>query len=164
MCEVMRVKIDTIFPMIKELLYSNKSIRITVTGMSMYPFLREGIDSVEFSNKSYSDIHIGDIVLIRRKSGEYILHRLLRKSQNYFFIIGDAQQWIEGPLSPDQIVGVVNTVWRKDKKILCSNSLLWKTLTLLWLGIIPFRYFILKTYCSLPRRKKCDEKAEPRHE
>ena len=71
--------------------------------MSMYPFLREDKDKVELAMTSFSCIKKGDVVLIKRESGEYVLHRVLKKSMDHFYIVGDAQQWIEGPLLPEQL-------------------------------------------------------------
>ena len=94
MCEIKFVKSVDMFPVVKEILNKSISVSITVTGMSMYPFLRENIDSVELSDASFMSICRGDIVLILRKNGDYVLHRVLRKEKNNFYIIGDAQQWI----------------------------------------------------------------------
>jgi len=41
---VLRIKSHDMFPAINEILAGNGSVWITVTGSSMYPFLREGED------------------------------------------------------------------------------------------------------------------------
>ena len=145
MCEIKRIKSETLFEVIKEVLSQGDKVHITVTGMSMYPFLREGIDGVELIHGSYVDINRGDIVIIQRETGEYVMHRVLNKHLDHFYIIGDAQQWIEGPLRPDQLIAIVTAVWRGDKRIDCANFW-WKILSRLWLRLIPFRYLILGSY------------------
>jgi len=77
--QVLKVKSSAIFPVITELLDSGQTARITVTGNSMYPFLRAGRDSVELSKASFQEINRGDIVLIKRTNGIYILHRVIKK-------------------------------------------------------------------------------------
>jgi signal peptidase I len=152
MCELRYVKVKMIIPIIKQVLTEGNRTRITVTGLSMYPFLREFIDSVELSTSTFEHIRYGDIVLIERKTGEYVLHRVLKKDKDCFYMVGDAQQWIEGPLYPDQLIAVVTAVYRKDKRIECSN-LWWRLLCLTWLKLLPFRHLFIRAYRLL--RKIC---------
>jgi signal peptidase len=137
------IKSNKIFPVIQELLKEGKRVRLPVTGTSMYPFLMEERDSVELSTTLLSEVKPSDIVLILRKNGQYILHRVITKTDNCFYIVGDAQQEIEGPLYPNQLIAVVTSVWKKKKHIQCSN-LWWKTLSYVWLKLLPFRYFIMR--------------------
>jgi signal peptidase len=143
MCQVKRVKSREIFPVIQELLNQGGKAWITVTGTSMFPFLREERDSVQLVQASYEDISKGDIVLILRKTGYYVLHRVIRKKDGMFFIIGDAQRWIEGPLLPRQLIARVESVKRGNRIIRC-NTVWWRTLTGIWLNIVPLRFYILR--------------------
>jgi signal peptidase I len=157
MCEIISIKSNKLFPVIRDLLKNGMRTRITVTGMSMYPFLREYIDSVELSNSNFKSIHYGDIVLIERKSGEYVLHRVVRKEEYCFYIVGDAQHWVEGPLSPDQLIAVVTAIWRKNKKIECSNFW-WKLPSLIWLRLLLFRRLITRTHSLLSKFTRTHKK------
>ncbi len=150
--QVNQIKSEFLFPVIVELLNNSVTAKISVTGGSMYPFLREFIDSVELCKKSFNELKKGDIVLIRRKSGAYVLHRILHKWNDCIYIVGDAQQWVEGPLLPEQIIAGVSKVWRQDKEIKCSNKY-WKLLVWFWLRVLPFRYFLLKIYKMVIRLK-----------
>jgi len=142
------VKSERIFPIIKEILDEDKSTRITVTGMSMYPFLRENIDSVELSKANLSNIRRGDIVMILRDSNVYVMHRVIKVEENCFYMVGDAQQDIEGPLRYDQIFAKITSVWRKDKKIDVSN-VWWNFFSNLWMILLPFRSNIITSYRRL---------------
>lgn len=148
MQKLKRVKSEFIFPVIKEILDKGTSVRITVTGMSMYPFLRENIDSVELSKVDFLDIRRGDIVMILRDSSEYVMHRVIKVEKNCFYIVGDAQKSIEGPLRSNQIFAKITAVWRKDKKI-DSLNIWWNLLSKLWTILLPFRGFIIKSYGKL---------------
>jgi len=143
--QVKKVKADGLFPVVLDLLSQGQDVRLPVSGSSMVPFLRDAIDSVEFSQGSFDQIKRGDIVLIRRMNSYYVMHRVLKKKKDHFFMVGDAQQWIEGPLYPEQIIAVVPAIWRKDKRIPCSDLRL-KTLVHIWLILRPCRYFIMKVY------------------
>jgi len=138
------VKAAELFNLTSEIIEKGGSAWITVTGMSMYPFLKEGRDSVELSRASFEDIKRGDIVLIRRANGAFVLHRVLKKKKDCFFIIGDAQQWVEGPLLPEQLQTVVTKIKRRGRVISCDNPLL-KVFVFVWMLVIPLRYRIFKT-------------------
>ena len=143
MCAAKRVKAVEMFSIVSELLQQDRKVWITVTGMSMYPFLREDKDSVELSYSNFNLIQRGDIVLIRRRCGDYVLHRVLVKESKVFYIVGDAQQWIEGPLEAEQLIASVVAVRRGSHTIDCKN-LIWKLLTGMWLFLIPIRHWLLK--------------------
>ncbi len=143
MCEVRKVKSSEIFPIIREVLQGGRRAWITVTGMSMYPFLREHKDSVELSEACLESVGRGDIVLIRRLNGEYILHRIIKKDGDLFYIMGDAQRWLEGPLKREQLMAVVTAVSRKDHRFSCRNRL-WRCLSAVWVNIVPYRKIILR--------------------
>ncbi len=148
MCEVRSVKSEVLIPFIVSLLENGKRARMSVTGMSMYPFLRSGVDTVELSPVNFDDIRVGDMVLGRRTSGEYIMHRVFKKDDDNFYMIGDAQTELDGPYSRQQLIAGVYRVWRKDKLIDCSNKF-WKFLVVVWMYLRPFRPLIINSYRKL---------------
>ncbi|MGE5403943.1 MAG: S24/S26 family peptidase [Candidatus Saccharibacteria bacterium] len=152
MREVTRVKAAELFPLISELIQQGQSARLVVSGSSMYPFLRDGIDSVELVKGNFDDLKRGDIVMIQRLDGTYVMHRIIKKDKDSFVMVGDAQEWLEGPISREQMVAVVTAIWRKEEKISCSSTG-WKLLSELWLILLPFRYFILRVFNKLSRIK-----------
>ncbi|HEX2946628.1 MAG TPA: S24/S26 family peptidase [Clostridia bacterium] len=145
MPNVKSIKSAELFPAISELLKNNQKVRLTVTGDSMVPFLRENTDSVELSSAAFKDLRFGQITLIKRDNGLYILHRLVRKKKDCFYIAGDAQIYIEGPLFPNHLVAVVTNVWRGDRCISPSN-LLWQTLSFIWWLRFPAKYILYRPY------------------
>jgi signal peptidase len=150
MHKVKSVKSSELFPAIGELLQNNQNVRITVTGNSMMPFLRENIDSVELSSAVIEDLHFGQVALIRRNDGVYILHRVILKVKGSFYLAGDAQCWVEGPLLPEQLIAVVTNIWRKDKQVSSSN-ILWQILSFLWWIRLPVRFILAKPLKFLNR-------------
>ncbi len=150
MHKVKSVKSAELFPAISELLQNNQKVRITVTGNSMMPFLRENRDSVELSSAVIEDLRFGQIALIRRNDGVYVLHRIILKVKSSFYLAGDAQCWVEGPLLQEQLVAVVTNVWRKDKQISTSN-IFWQVLSFLWWIRLPVRFIFTKPYKFLSR-------------
>lgn len=145
MSKVKSIKSEELFPAICELLQNNQRVRITVTGDSMMPFLREDTDSVELSAVSFEDLRLGQILLIKRTCGKYILHRLVYKKKDCFYIAGDAQSWVEGPLYPGQLIAVVSNIWRGDR-LVSQSSIFHHLLSCLWWLRLPIRYVLLKIY------------------
>lgn len=157
MRSVITIKTQDMFPIIDEILEEKGSAWITVTGTSMYPFLRAGKDQVKLVRCSFDTVKAGDIVLIKREiSGQYVLHRVLKKESSSLYIIGDAQQWIEGPIKPDQLIASVAAI-RRNKHVIKCSCLLLKFLVKLWRIAIPVRYKILKVIGRLATicRKMC---------
>jgi hypothetical protein len=150
MHELVKVKAAELFSLVAEILNNGEKAWITVTGMSMYPFLREGKDSVELSSNSYDSVKRGDIVLIKRLTGEYVMHRVMKKDKSSFYIIGDAQQWVEGPLVSHQLIATVARI-RRGKHIIDCNNMLLRCLVGLWLLIIPVRKMVMRMYYRLRR-------------
>lgn len=145
MHNVKNVRSAELFPAVAELLQNDQKVRMTVTGNSMLPFLRENIDSIELSSISFHSLRLGSIPLIKRVSGQYILHRLVWKRKNQFYIAGDAQNWVEGPLCPEQLVAVVTKVWRGNRSV-SPFSILWQLASFLWWLRLPTRYVLKKPY------------------
>jgi hypothetical protein len=148
------VKMKEMVPIIEDLVERGYKVNLTVTGDSMYPFLRNTIDSVLLSCKNSFNIKKGSIVLYKRRNGQYILHRICKLNKGEFYAVGDSQTQIEGPLHMEQIVAVVTAVFKdgnfKIKEISCENSL-WKFLSFLWLCFLPFRPYIKKSYLTIKK-------------
>lgn len=143
--EIKTVKSYELMPAIAEMLSTWTSVRIMVTGNSMYPFLRHRIDAVDLSLVGLTALKRGDVVLVKRDSGQYVLHRIIKKCEDSIFILGDAQHEMEGPLLLEQVIAVVTSVWR-DKLVIDCNDLRWRTCSMLWLLLRPLRPDIIRIY------------------
>lgn len=149
--ESIRVKMETMVPLMQEIMKSGQGVRLTVTGMSMYPFLREAIDSVELETVPFQALKNHQIVLIRRLNGDFVLHRVSHIDENCFYMLGDAQMVPEGPLMPEQLIAVVTAVWRGERRILCEDSSL-RFAVGCWMGLVRHRGRLLRLL-ELLRRK-----------
>lgn len=130
-------------PFLVELLENGSCIKLTITGSSMLPFFRHGKDFAELIKKPYSEICVLDIVLIQRSSGEYVFHRVVKRTNNECYILGDAQSEIEGPIFPNQIIAVSSGLWRGDKYI-SSDYFLYKMLVKIWTKMRFCRVYLIK--------------------
>ncbi len=131
-----------------ELIDQGHEVSIPVVGSSMTPFLGDGRDQV-FVKAPWRPIRRGDIVLYRRRNGEFVLHRVHRvhgsgESATYD-VIGDAQDRIERGINKEQVFAVAARARRKGK-IIEPGSFYWWSFQYIWIRIIPLRHMILRVY------------------
>lgn len=139
-----------LMPILIEVIESGQKVKLIVTGSSMSPFIRSNIDCVELVKRQYKQIRKLDIVLIQRESGEYILHRIAIKTGNEFYIVGDSQIELEGPLKPSQIIAVTTGIWRGNKYIDATNYI-YRLLVYFWMLFRRNRHIIRGTWKILKR-------------
>lgn len=160
---------------IEQLLAEGNIIQIKPRGYSMYPLFVPGRDeaivapvacgdeaagvsmngaTMEFV--AFSRLKRGDVVLYRRDKtddadkGILVLHRIWQRKGDRFYLVGDNQKEIEGPLRPDQIRGIMVAMIRKDRKISVKNPV-YRVLTGIWLVMRPVRPAISKTVAKIKR-------------
>lgn len=136
-------------PVIEEVIRFGGKIRLTVTGMSMYPLLRNRLDSVLL--KKVSEIKKYDILLYTREDGSYVLHRAVNLKEGFVDIIGDGESRIEENVPREKIIAVVDEI-KRGKRIIKINSFLYKMYCRIWTAIIPFRVRLLNTYIKIRRK------------
>lgn len=140
------VKMSQLAPIIEWLISEGCQIKLTVTGNSMYPFLRHGIDSVVLDKDVSREVKKRDIVLFKKNNEQYVLHRVVKISESgELYLAGDAQRFVEGPINRDQITGIVTMIYRREKKIDC-NSFFYKFWSAVWLWVLPIRPYIISWY------------------
>ncbi len=106
--------INDMIPLIEERIKSGGNVSFTPMGVSMYPMLRNGRDSVVLSPlpdrlKKY------DVILYRRANGKYVLHRIIGVGEKYT-CIGDNQYQKEKGIEHSQVIAVVTSFTRKGKE------------------------------------------------
>lgn len=138
------ISTQKLIPFMQELLSQGKNVAFTVTGGSMSPFLADLRDSAVVSPVKFP-LEKGDIVFYRRRNGDYVMHRICRIKDGKYYMVGDAQTEVEGPLDEEQIFGVINEVTRKGKKVKKGDPL-WNLFKSVWLTLRPVRRVILKLY------------------
>lgn len=107
---------EELMPEYTELLKAGAELPLSVSGASMLPFLYPGRDAV-FLKAPSGEFKRGDILLYRRTNGRYILHRLQKIRDDGLYFAGDAQDVIEGPVLPEQVVGTVTGVRRHGRYV-----------------------------------------------
>lgn len=105
---------------IEQLLKNGSAVKLKPQGYSMYPLFLPGRDEAVIEHCVPSELHRGDVILYRRVQGILVLHRICRITRDGFYLVGDNQTEVEGPLSPEQIHGKLTGVVRNGKSFSVS--------------------------------------------
>lgn len=117
-----------------------KTVQIFPQGYSMYPLFIPGRDAAILQGIKPSELKRGDVALYRRDHGILVLHRVFRISREGFYMVGDNQSVVEGPLQPEQFYGRLVAFVRNGKKISVRHPV-YRLAAGLWLILFPLRPF-----------------------
>lgn len=142
------VDVYAYMPIMCELLAQGKEVSLVITGNSMSPFIVHGRDEILIAPPK-GEWNKGDMAFFRRENGQYVMHRICKvdKSGDCYFI-GDAQQFVEGPIKSEQIFGKIISVKRKGKWI-GPGDFWWEFFEHIWLNMVPLRPLCRKFYTLL---------------
>lgn len=108
-------------------------------GPSMQPLLRMHRDAAvlvapTFPLKKY------DVILYRRRNGQYVLHRIIGVKQGAYVLCGDAQWRRESGITDEMVIGVMQGFFRGDRYI-PSTNLIYRIYSVVWCALRPLRSF-----------------------
>ena len=127
-----------------ELIYTN-------VGNSMYPLIRPR-DLLVIS-KVDRPLRRLDIPLYQRDSGQFVLHRIIKKRKNDYLICGDNRIWIEEGITDKHIIGVLTAIIRNGKResVYCFKR---RVYARLWWITFPVRRMVVIFIEYLRNRNK----------
>ena len=123
---------------IEKLLRHGHLTRLKPQVCSMYPLFIPGRDEAVIAPCNTDSLHRGDVVLYRRDQSILVLHRIWKIKKDGFYMVGDNQTVIEGPLRPDQIRGRLIACCRNGREFSTRNPF-YRMLAGFWLAFRPFR-------------------------
>ena len=154
---IMTMPLKEMYPVIQERLAQGQEVVLTITGNSMSPYLRHHRDQVVLVSADPMALQPGDVPLILRDNGQFVLHRIIERtdadgcvlwgrhkvessavSELRYTLLGDAQWVIEPEVRPDQILAVATAFIRKGRRIECGSSAYLRN-RLLWHRLLPAR-------------------------
>lgn len=141
--------VDTVqyVSVLKELVEAGKEVNMVIAGSSMAPFLCSYRDVIFFKQPD-RELKKGDMVFYQRESGQFVMHRIYRVKQDGYYMVGDNQTEIEGPLKREQIFALITKVRRKGK-IIEPGDFWWVFFEKVWLHMIPLRRPVAWLYARL---------------
>lgn len=137
---------------LEEMIRNGETVSVPISGYSMNPFLADKRDHVMVKQPDWP-LKRGDIVLYRRRNGQFILHRIWKIRADGYYIVGDGQTIIEGPISRSQIIGKVIRIKRKGQWINEQNRI-WRFFETIWIRIVPIRPILRKTYSFFAKMRR----------
>lgn len=130
--------------LLKQLVEEGETVSMRIVGSSMSPFLIHDRDLITFKAPERK-LKKGDMVFFQRESGQYVMHRIYAVKPDGYYMVGDAQTEIEGPIRREQIFAVIIKVRRKDKWME-PGDFWWNFFERVWINIIPFRKVVTVFY------------------
>lgn len=148
-----------LFAAIREQLAADRQAEFVVTGMSMWPLLCHGRDSVVVEKLRPEEIQMGDILLFEAAPEKYILHRVTRLFPDAFETTGDGNCFRDGIFPRECAVARVTELVRKGKHIPCAKFGV-RIYVKLWTSLFPMRKRIFAVWNRLRpifrRNKRAD--------
>ena len=100
-------------------------------GTSMLPFIRPQRDIIVV-RKYQGEAKCRDVILYRRVGGKLVLHRILEVGADSYVLCGDNQDIKEYGVKKEQVLGVLEGVYRDVKYIDCKKGRGYKVYVRLW--------------------------------
>ena len=127
----------------EDLLEEKGYIVYTNVGTSMLPLLRERRDIIEIRPLADRRPQKYDVLLYKRGS-MYILHRVLKVSEDGYVIAGDHNTFVERDVTDDMILGRMTRIIRDGREILVDEDWKYKLYSHLWVDFFPIKCLILR--------------------
>ena len=138
---------------VEKLLAEGKTIQIAPQGYSMYPLFVPERDQAVIAPVCVEKLKRGDVVLYRRSGGILVLHRICKRRPEGFYMVGDNQDEVEGPLEKSQLIGVLTGFVRKGKTYSTENPV-YRIAAGIWLFLRPVRMPVMRV-CAFFKKMVC---------
>ena len=137
-----------LFSAIEELLAEGRQAAFTVTGMSMWPLLCHGRDQVVIEACQPDLLCRGDIILLQTRLGNYLLHRMTKKTDSGVVTTGDGNCFRDGEFPFLCVRAKVVSLVRNGKVIECSGWK-WKAMSQIWMSLFPVRKLMFAVWSRI---------------
>lgn len=111
--------------------------RLIVTGNSMYPMLHHRKDAVWLVPMTRQP-QKRDLILYRRESGQYVLHRIVTRVRDGEFCCSGDNQWELEPMDSEKIIALVDGFQRKGKSY-TGKEFGYRLYVFVWVALMPVR-------------------------
>ena len=147
---------------IVEELRAGRAVTYFTNGVSMRPLLRTAETHVHILPLSAEGAEAylpQGIVLYVRPTGKLVLHRLIKQEGDVYYMRGDNTYGLE-PIRREQMIGVVDTVWRKGRYIDVATDHRYLGYVRRRLKNYPARYLAYRVKSKLRRALRIGARAE----
>ena len=113
-------------------------------GVSMLPLLKQGRDSFTVREvKPGESCKVWDVVLYKRSTDQYVLHRIIKVYEDSYDILGDNCIGIERGVPKTDVLGVMTDFTHKGKQYK-TDDLRYRLYVWLWCRPYKLRIFLKK--------------------
>jgi len=134
----------------EEILNRDGSLLQVPVGYSMWPMLKNRRDQIVVE-KIDGKLKKYDVVLYKRHSGMYVLHRILAIKNYRYVIRGDNTYYKETDITDNEIIGRLKGVYKGNRFIDCDKNLLYRFYVIFWRVIYPLRFVFRFIYRGLKK-------------
>ncbi len=127
----------TAFSVVRDLLSSGETVRVSVCGQSMLPFFHSG-EAVRVRPLREGDLRRGNVVLAQTEQGNFVIHRIYRIDGDRITLLGDGNWRGTEQMDRQRVCGTVD----------CGR--VHRLLALAWMALRPLRRYplgILRRVC-----------------
>ena len=129
------------------------SMTYSNVGVSMLPLLRQGRDLFTVEKKGTARCKKYDVVLYRRPSASYVLHRIIEVRDKDYVILGDNCITKEYGITDDDIIAVM-TGFVRGGKTHTVRELGYRIYSHIWVDFAGIRIFLKKAKSKVRRLLK----------
>ena len=122
------------------------ALAFAVKGVSMRPLIKAGRD-VAVVHATQAPLDRFDVGFFKRDNGDYVLHRVLERTEDGYLFCGDSQTFTEA-VREDQVLGRMEGLVRNGAAVKLDGPA-YRTYVALWCGLLPARMFLLKVLHAL---------------
>ena len=144
-----KTRLIEILPEINKAFDEGQSFSFIPNGISMLPTIVGGRDAVTIKRPT-DKLKKSDIILYRRKSGQFVLHRIIDLDGDYYILCGDNEVYPEKNIKHNQIIGIVTCYTRKGK-VIEADSKKFISDAKKRVNSRPFRQFVFRAKNKLKR-------------
>lgn len=143
------IELKEVFPLFEEVLSRGESIQFKPKGESMLPLLRPGKDSVVIGPLP-SQLKKYDVILYRRKTDHYVLHRI-NSVEDTYLCLGDNQFQYER-VTADQVIGIM-TAFCRGTRVYKVNDYRYRFYCYVWPTRRRLRYVCSCILCKWKKKR-----------
>jgi hypothetical protein len=143
--ETIQLQNDVFLPQVVELINEGHTVTIMARGNSMMPFIKDGRDSLIFSNLNL-DIRVGEAVLAEIHKGVFVCHRIVEIKDGKVTLRGDGNVQGTETCRIEDVKAQLVAVKRCGKYYDLRTSKMWKIYSFCWTRLLPLRRYLLALY------------------
>lgn len=136
---------DVFLPQVVELINEGHTVTIMARGNSMMPFIKDGRDSLIFSNLNL-DVRVGEAVLAEIHKGVFVCHRIVGIKDGKVTLRGDGNIQGTETCRIEDVKAQLVAVARDGKYYDLNTSKVWKIYSFCWTRLLPLRRYLLALY------------------